>query len=442
VNATSSSAVPARSLRLNFGWTLLGNIVYAVTQWGILVLLARLGSPGAVGQFSLGLAITAPVMLFASLQLRGVQATDAQLRFHFQDYGGLRSVTTIVSVSSICGIGCAFYRGETAFTIAMFALSKGVESLVGVVYGLVQQRERMVLIAQSLILRGVLALVAVAVCFAVFRTVWAGVCGITLAWSAVFAAFDVRHGVMVARETGQAFMPRFSAVRMKQLLRLSLPLGVVNMLSSFNSNVPRYMLSHFRGVSELGVFSALSYILTAGTMVVGALGQSATPRLALYAFQGKRQKFRGLSCRLVLIGMMLGLCGVLAALIFGRQLITLLYGREYSLNGHLLPWLMIAATVVYMASLGGYSLTAARYFQVQMPLFSLVTVLTLVFCYLMVKPGGAVGAAKAVALVGFIQLAGTMAILRYAPIGKPGKLFMKTDALPLQEWIEYAPKAR
>jgi hypothetical protein len=39
-----------RSLRLNFSWTIVGNVVYAGTQWGILVLLARLGTPEAVGQ--------------------------------------------------------------------------------------------------------------------------------------------------------------------------------------------------------------------------------------------------------------------------------------------------------------------------------------------------------------------------------------------------------
>lgn len=90
----SPATVPTRSLRLNFSWTIMGNVVYSGTQWGILVLLARLGNPEAVGQFSLGLAITAPIMLFASLQLRAVQATDARLQFQFRDYAGLRILNT------------------------------------------------------------------------------------------------------------------------------------------------------------------------------------------------------------------------------------------------------------------------------------------------------------------------------------------------------------
>ena len=74
---------------------------------------------------------------------------------------------------------------------------------------------------------------------------------------------------------------------------------------------------------------------------------------------------------------------------------------------------MVAAAAGYMASFGGYSLTAARHFQVQIPLFSFITALTIVLCYVMVRAGGAVGAAKALAVVGFVQLAAIVAILRY-----------------------------
>jgi O-antigen/teichoic acid export membrane protein len=335
------------------------------------------------------------------------------------DYAGLRILTTIIAVSAIFGISSTLYRGETGLTIAAFALCKGIESLSDVIYGLWQQRERMDLIAKSLILRGVLALIGAAVCFAVFRTVWIAVCGMAVAWSAAFAAFDLRRGTAMARETHQTLMPRFSATRMRQLFRLSLPLGIVTMLISFNFNVPRYMISHFQTVRDLGIFSALGTILMAGTLIVGALGQAATPRLALYASRGSTHEFRRLSNRLLLIGMTLGICGVLAALAFGRQIITLIYGREYAQSGQLFLWLMVAAAAGYMASFGGYSLTAARHFRVQIPLFGLLTVLTIPLCYAAVKAGGSVGAAKALAVLGLVQLVATMATLRYAESRTP-----------------------
>jgi hypothetical protein len=46
--------LPRLSLRLNFSWTMVGNFVYAGCQWGMLMVLAKLGTPEIVGTFALG----------------------------------------------------------------------------------------------------------------------------------------------------------------------------------------------------------------------------------------------------------------------------------------------------------------------------------------------------------------------------------------------------
>ncbi len=66
------------SLRSNFAWVLAGNVVYAACQFGMIIALAKLGSSIMVGQFSLGLAIATPVLMFTNLHLRAVQATDSR----------------------------------------------------------------------------------------------------------------------------------------------------------------------------------------------------------------------------------------------------------------------------------------------------------------------------------------------------------------------------
>src|SRR5690242_13021708 len=57
----------AMSWRSNFAWALSGNVVYAACQWGMVIALAKLGNSFMVGQFSLGLALAAPVMMFTNL---------------------------------------------------------------------------------------------------------------------------------------------------------------------------------------------------------------------------------------------------------------------------------------------------------------------------------------------------------------------------------------
>ena len=60
----------------------------------------------------------------------------------------------------------------------------------------------------------------------------------------------------------------------------ALPVGLVLMLISLSVNVPRYFISHHHGQRELGVYSAIANLMVAGTMVMTALGQAASPRLA------------------------------------------------------------------------------------------------------------------------------------------------------------------
>src|SRR3954466_10204757 len=93
--ASSEDRAAALSLRTNFSWTFIGNVVYAGCQWGMLMVLAKRGNPQLVGEYALGLAVTAPVIMLSNLQLRAVLATDANEEHPFSAYLWLRLFTTV-----------------------------------------------------------------------------------------------------------------------------------------------------------------------------------------------------------------------------------------------------------------------------------------------------------------------------------------------------------
>ena len=154
-----------RSLRLNVSWTFAGNVFYAACQWGMLVVLAKLGSPEMVGRFALALAVTAPVFMFTNLQLRAVQATDRSHQFAFADYLGLRILSTALALAVIVGLAAwshYHYPFWIAAVIVMVGLAKGSESISDAIYGIVQWHERMDLIARSMMLKGLISLASFA----------------------------------------------------------------------------------------------------------------------------------------------------------------------------------------------------------------------------------------------------------------------------------------
>jgi O-antigen/teichoic acid export membrane protein len=417
------------TLRVNFLWTLGGNVVYAASQWGILVALAKLGTPETVGEFALALAITAPIVLGAGLSLRSVQATDAAFQYPFGDYLLVRLLTTAAAGAVIVGIVCSSdYGWHMAAIILVVALAKAFESISDIFYGLLQQHERMDRIALSMMIKGPLSLAAIGAAVYLSGDLLVGVSGLAAAWLLVLLVYDVRSGASLLNVASRSEHPpvdfRSALARRLQvswrpralmtLTLLALPVGIVMALISFNSNIPRYFIEHHLGTWDLGIFAAVAYPLTAGTTVVSALGQSATPRLARLYADGDCRAFSSLLCKLLGLGLALGSGGILLIWLAGRPILLLLYQPEYAGRVGTFLWLGIAAGISYLASLLGYGMTAARYFRAQLPVFLIATLVTAAGCAVLVPRYQLSGAAIATILAAICQAIGSAAVITHA----------------------------
>ena len=132
------------SLRANFSWTFIGNVVNSACWLAMVVVLAKLGSPAHLGQFAFGLAMTAPIFMFATLRLRDVQATDAKNEYLFGDYFALRLMTTALALLAVVGIASlSGYERETSLVVLATGISKSVEAISEAFYGLFMKHERL-----------------------------------------------------------------------------------------------------------------------------------------------------------------------------------------------------------------------------------------------------------------------------------------------------------
>jgi O-antigen/teichoic acid export membrane protein len=427
------------SLRRNFSWTMIGNLVYAGSQWGILVALTKLGSPEMTGQFTLGLAVTAPVFMLTNLQLRQIQATDAKLLYPFKDYLGLRLLCTQVALGAVMAIAvCSGYRWQTMAVVLLVGLAKGLESISDMCYGLFQQHERMDRIAISLMLRGPLALLGLSVGVWLSGSAITGVLGMVVAWSTVLIGYDLRQssqllasislstdrvGINRAKiknrlgDTLARLKPNWNGSKLWPLVQLALPLGLVMMLFSLSANLPSYFIVANLGKqaeAELGIFNAIAYLMVVGNIIVGALGDSASPRLAKYYASGDRSAYGLLLVRLIGIGGVLG-AGVLAiAIIGGGPLLSLLYSPAYAQRQMLFIWLMAGSGIHYVASFLGYGITAARYFKVQIPISLTSTICLAAACLWLIPAQGLMGAALALLIGAVAKLFISGAVILYA----------------------------
>jgi O-antigen/teichoic acid export membrane protein len=186
------------------------------------------------------------------------------------------------------------------------------------------------------------------------------------------------------------------------------------MLISLNANIPRYFIEHYLGTEQLGIFAAMACFMVAGNTIAGALGQSASPKLARLYGEGQIGAFRALLMKLVGIGALLGGGGFLVSVFAGREVLTIFYTPQFAERADVFAWLMGAAAVSYIASFLGYAMTAARYFRVQTPLMASVTLCSALACFWLVPETSLSGAAWAILTSALVLLLGSCFVVMHA----------------------------
>jgi O-antigen/teichoic acid export membrane protein len=412
----SLGAVRAHTLRTNFLWTAAGNGIFSLSQWGILVVFAKLGSTTLVGQLVNALALMTPIFVVAGLQLRSIQATDANNRYTIGQYLGLRATTTTVAVIAGMIVSAIVWvaGGDSYLIILFWTLSKAADTSSDALYALFQQAERMDYMGLSLILRAIAATASVTILFRATHSGPIALAGLAASWSAVFVLYDIPVARIVLRQRKQSSIaadspaeslrPLFGQRELWRLFSEAAPLGIVGFLLAVQMQVPRYIVAGLLHTRELGLFSAAAYLTLIGTMLVNALGAPACVRLAKYHVLGAGAAFRRLLAKLLAVATALGVAGILISIIAGGRILTLMYTTEYSRMAGVLTMLCAGSAVSYVGSFLGYSMTALRRYRIQVPLFLAVLLTTLLSCYWLTVRYGMMGTAAGILVGNLAQL--------------------------------------
>jgi O-antigen/teichoic acid export membrane protein len=415
---------PAGGLALthNFAWTLAGNVILAACQWGVLIVIAKMGSPSMVGEFALALALTAPIMLLANQGLRALLATDSREQIKFPDYLGYRVATTSIGFLAIC----CFLKGRAHPALVLIvAASKSLDTISDIIYGLFQARDRMDRSATSMIAKGILSIILVAVLMTSGSIVLAAM-GMTIASFAVLLAYDfpqairfLNHGGFPgARKAIKLLRPSLTRPSLRTLAVLGMPLGIASFLNSLSTNIPRYLLERYAGAAMLGIFAANVYLIAAGNTLITALAQSCVARLARLNANGEHKKFSTLLFKLLGIAALMGLAGVIVSALWGAPILRLIYKPEYAKYSQVFVMAMVTAGLGYIATFCGTALTAVRSIKIQPVILVGCVSIAYLLCILLIPKMGIIGAAWALVGTASFQVIANLSALTYARIRK------------------------
>lgn len=413
-----------RSLKKNFGYAFAGNAFYQACQMGMFVALAKVLSPEDVGRFALGLAISQPILIFASLNLRAVQVTDVKDENSFGDFISLRLVTVVLAMLVIAGIAVfSGYPMQTAVIIFVIGLNHSVAITREVFQSYMQKYERLDHVAISQAISGALALVALVATVVVTKSLVYGVIAMLIARLLTFATWD-RYSVKAiynaVREPGSGPLIRLNgSVKVLSVLAwMALPAALMAVMTRFVTVLPQYFVEGMLGTEMLGFYAALAALPVFGQMAVRAAGTAALPRLSRM-FAERRPGFMKLTIKLALVGAAIGVVGVLIAVFGGKPLVTALYTAEYAQYQEAFIWLMVYGGVSYCAACIGYALHATRWFWIQPAMFVVILTLVAFFCWLWVPTHGLSGAAMAMIVGRVAQIPIAIGVIIWACARRP-----------------------
>lgn len=306
----------------NISWTFLSNIVLAGVKWLMLIALAKWLAPTDVGYYALGLAVASPLTFFANMKLRALfVSADTP---HYTAYATARNIVGLIAMLILFVIAYVLYY-DAWLIIVLIGMSKMLDLVSDFMYALPHREQHMARISKIIIAKQATLMMAFMITLLLtYNLIWTLFIQlvIQLIWLGIeYVVFVRRYDVDRTRNRALTW----------RILSLGIPLGVTQLVVSFNSFLPRYVLEYFTDAETLGYFAAIAYITVIANIVMGAISQNY---LHVFKNQHDREDYKDLERTLYVdlgsIAVILSGVTFLISLFIGKFVLTLLYGAAYA----------------------------------------------------------------------------------------------------------------
>lgn len=384
----------------NFSWSFIGNVIYALSQWVLLIVITRLGSVYDAGVYALGLAVTAPFILLVNLNFTALQSTNLQVQAGFLSFRMIRLLGnfSFFLVFSIVLI-MSNYDFKVSLVFLLIALGKVVESVSELYYGLFQYNERLDLVAISTIKRSIIGTLFFGIAYYYYGELYIALTMILAYWLINLLFYDRPNGHKLLQ-----LMPKSSyTLTMWELLKLGIPLGIAACISSFNVNIPRIFLENYLTFEDLGYFSAVFYLVLIMGKFMTSLASAFLPRLAKLYEQNQINQFIN-SIKLIILFL-----GILFLFIFnvvyffGSEMLGLIYGEAYTNLRKLLLLIIFYGLLNYLGFVFETGLNAMKEFRFRMVNEVFVTIIIIIGCLYFIPHFHLIGAAAVLIIAAFVK---------------------------------------
>lgn len=367
-----------------------GNILFAFSQWLILIFISHFSDNQAVGAYTYALALVTPVFMLTNLQLRPIVVAEFNLNpnFNYKSYFALRFYSIFLAI--LLSFLLSFLSSSNVWKVVLLlGCIKALEGISDIIYAYYNAQGKTKLISLSLTVKSLALILIFGSLLYFYKILNIGLMGIILIYVLTLLLIDFRN---IGLNKKYFYL---NVVDFKNIIILALPLGISVMLVALQSNIPRFFLEKFFNLEYVGVFSVFYYFIIVGGIVINSICQFISPRFSILFKENKMHELSKLTMQAWSVAAFLGISGLIVSITLGDFFVNILYGRHYLVWIDILNIVMFAGLFTYLSVVNGYLMTSLGLIKIQLPLFLFLTIFTLVLCWILIPAYGLLGAAWA-----------------------------------------------
>ncbi len=342
----------------NTVWLMAGRLVSRVFQFLLIIYAARVLGVGRFGVFSYGLALISLVSVFFDMGVSSYCIVKTSKdRGQMPIYTGaslvLRTYLGIIGLVLVVGFVKSVGREPEAMAVVlMLGVQAIFNSLTAAFSSELQSRERM---NEEAILTTVSGLTTTVVGFALL---WAYSDLLLFATAFAFGAavkFGF-YGWWCVRRYGRPVLIHDRGF-MLELLKGGVPFALVTIFVTVYYYIDTLIIGLYEGDKAVGLYNAAFRMLEAPLFLISAFTTAIFPSISRMSMED-RDGLKGFIEQAFLRGAALGLFIALTVAFFSKELVSILYGRDYLEAAAVVPPLVFSIGLIFPSTILGTTIRA------------------------------------------------------------------------------------
>lgn len=256
-------------LNKNFLVYLAGNVIFGFTQWFVIVLIIKFGTKLELGAYTYGVAVIAPILLLMSFGYNTLIVTKPELQKHMLYITRWNNMLITLVIYSLLIYYFSTIESDLYKLMAVIALSKLADSLMEIDYSYYIKANLHWKVGLYKIVFSAFQLILIVIGYYMFTNLFIALFIYSIV-VIIFATYKNRKYLTIRQ---------FKWQQLFILIKFGMPLSIALFLSSLNTNIPKYVLENEKSLIDVGVFSSLIIIYSAGNIFYFSLYNFLLPRV-------------------------------------------------------------------------------------------------------------------------------------------------------------------